>query len=141
MQEKLIRYNKFHKLIIRLQERVSMKLKLHNILIALFALSGVGVVVVATNWLVALTEMGFPVAISVIFGNLMAIDALFYFLVAWGLYKKTKWAFTMGLILVSINILALIFDDFGIIDALAAFFTLLLGILLLIDKKGIIKNR
>lgn len=112
-----------------------MKLKLHNILIALFALSGVGVVVVAINWLVALSEMGFPVTISVVFGNLMAIDALFYFLVAWGLHKKTKWAFTMGLILVAVNILALIFDDFGLTDALAAVFNLLLGAMLVIDRK------
>lgn len=113
-----------------------MKPKLHNILIALFVLSGLGIIVVAINNLVVLSNMNIPVVVSVIFGNLLAIDALFYFLVAWGLHKKTKWAFTMGLILVAVNILALIFDDFGLADVLAALFNLLLGAMLVIDRKN-----
>jgi len=76
-----------------------------------------------------------PITIRTIFLLLLVVDAILYFVASWVVAKKIKRFFYAVVLLLSINIIALIFDDVGLVDLLAGFYNLILIILLAIYFK------
>lgn len=79
--------------------------------------------------------MSVPITIRTIFLLLLTLDAILYFVASWVVAKKIKRFFYAVIFLLSINIIALIFDDVGLVDLLAGFYNLMLIILLAINLK------
>ncbi|HOE15551.1 MAG TPA: hypothetical protein PLH82_02700, partial [Candidatus Paceibacterota bacterium] len=52
--------------------------------------------------------------------------AICYFVAAWGILKNKKWLFPWTVALLIVNILALIFDDIGVIDISYGIFNFLI---------------
>lgn len=111
------------------------KSRLSTLVTSFFALAGVGILLVTITYAIALNKLELPAILTIIFTALMAGDALLFFLVSWGLSKRARWSSTLGYILIAINIFAFIFDDFGLVDALATLFMLFLGVLIYINNK------
>jgi hypothetical protein len=109
-------------------------MKLKNLLSALFFLAGLATLVIGIYYTVQTTNLAF--IIRFIFAALLGLDAIFYFIAAWGIYKKINWIYIPALVLLVVNVLGLIFDDFGLADALFAIFSIILGAMLVIEKKG-----
>lgn len=104
-------------------------------LVTLFLLAGLGTACIAVYYVVVTSNQNLSLSIRFVFGLLIGLDALFYFLAAWGLYRKAKWVYNFALALIAINILGLVFDDFGLADMLAGLFNLLLGVLLIARRR------
>ena len=94
-----------------------------KILFYLLILSGLAVLLVAANY--TFFSPNIPFVLRLIFFLLLLIDATCYFATAWGIFKNIKWLFWPTIVLLVLNTLAAIFDDFGLVDALASAFNLL----------------
>lgn len=87
---------------------------LRSFLIALLSIMGVAVSAVAVGYPLLNSEISANVVL--IISVLMGMDAVCYFIAAWGVAKNMKWLYLPVIFLLVINILGAIFDDIGVID-------------------------
>lgn len=108
---------------------------LRNVLIVLLGVMGFAVLAVAVRY----TFWGPEIALvlRLIFFFLLFTDAVCYFVAAWGVRRGKKWVYTFTIALLAVNILAVIFDDIGLVDIVAMGFNLLMLIMLFYSKKEI----
>lgn len=112
---------------------MSKKFSLHDLLIILITLSGLAGLVLAIWYPIVQTTVDMKARI--IIASFLALDAIFYFVAAWGVYKRIKWIYYFSILLFSINAIAIIFDEIGFYDILAFALNILLLILLIVDNK------
>lgn len=106
---------------------------LHHLLIFLLALTGVGLLVLAVFYYQ--TQTNIATNVRAIIAGLFFLDAIFYFVVAWGVCRKIKWLYWCGIALVAVNAVAIIFDDIGFYDIIASLINIPLLIMLISDRK------
>src|SRR4030042_4401650 len=90
----------------------------HNLLIILLFLAGLSVLAVAI--LYPAFNPSLSLNIRLIVASLLIVDAAFYFLAAFGVYKKIKWLYYFAIFLLAANALAAIFDEIGLYDIAAS---------------------
>ena len=100
---------------------------LKKIIIISLIISGLSTSVVAVYY--PINTVSISLALRLMFFLLLFADAICYFVAAWGILKNMKWLFPWTVALLVVNILALIFDDIGIIDLAYGIFNLLILIL------------
>lgn len=111
-----------------------MSKKLIRSILAIFlVLFGLGTVVVAINYTFFSPDI--LLVLRLVFFFLLLTDAVCYFVAAWGVAKNIKWVYPLTIILLIVNILGLIFDDFGLIDASAAVVNIIILVLLVYNHK------
>lgn len=110
-----------------------MKLALPKIIATILILSGLGILAAAIFY--ALEPEMASLKIRLIFLALLTADAICYFIAAWGVQRSIKRLYFWTLALLSINFIALIFDDTGVIDLTVAGLNLLLLVMVILNFK------
>jgi len=110
-----------------------MKSLIKNLLIILLSLSGLAILAMVAFW--ALEGEMASRLILLVFLTLMLFDAIGYFVAAWGVCRNIRKLYPWTLALLTINIIALIFDQIGVIDLTVGGINLLLLILVIYNHK------
>lgn len=108
---------------------------LKKFLILILVLLGLLTLTVAVYYPINTTSIS--LTLRLMFFLLLSADAICYFVAAWGILISKKWFFPWTVALLVVNILALIFDDIGIIDLAYGVFNLLILILVIYYNRKI----
>lgn len=96
--------------------------------ILLYYLLGIfGVVILVSAMFFMVTNTHVMFLIRLIMASILFLDAICYFVAAWGIAKNIRWIENLTVFLLAINALGVIFDDIGFYDIL----TLVSNIILL----------
>lgn len=112
--------------------------KLNKIVTTLLIIAGVFTLIAGIYFPINATFV--PNIVRVVLAILLIIDAVCYFIVGWSVSKKIKRIFWPTVILLIINILGFIFDDFGALTfgaltILASFYNLVILVLIILKFK------
>lgn len=104
-----------------------------KVLAALFIIMGLMILAVMAFFAIEPEMTSLPVLLT--FLALFVIDAICYFVAAWGVSKNIKRLYWPTIAVLGINILALVFDNIGIVDISVALYNILLLILFIINMR------
>ena len=104
-----------------------------KILTVLLIMMGLGILAAATFF--AIEPEMVSLVILLVFLALLLIDAICYFVAAWGISKGVKWLYWPTIGILGINISGLVFDNIGFVDISVALFNILILILLIVYHK------
>lgn len=106
---------------------------MNKIIIALLVVFGLFTLMAGIYFPISATAA--PLTIRLVFLSLLLIDAILYFIAAWGIGRKIDLLFYPTIMLLALNILGLIFDDLGWINLGAGVYNLLIIILLIANRR------
>lgn len=112
---------------------MSKKANVHSFLIILILLTGGIGIVLAILYPLSQTSLG--ISTRLIVTSFLMIDAICYFVAAWGVHRRIKWIYALSIALFLANALATIFDEIGVYDVLASILNIILLVLLVTDNK------
>ncbi len=110
---------------------------LKSILTILLSAMGLAVLAVVVGYPLLNGEI--PANVIWLISVLMGVDAICYFVAAWGVAKNVKWLYPLTTALLIVNALGAIFDDVGVIDVVFMVANTLILILLLNYRKKLQK--
>ncbi|OPZ23677.1 MAG: hypothetical protein BWZ03_00423 [bacterium ADurb.BinA186] len=109
-------------------------MKLNKIIAILLA--PVGLLTLVAGFYFFVNTQSAPVVIRWIFVSLMTLDAILYFVASWAIFRKIRWFYYPAIFLLAINMIALVFDDVGLVDLVVGFYNAILIVLVLVFLKN-----
>ncbi len=101
----------------------------------IYSLIAVGIFLIVVSIMYPIYNDFLPLNTKIIISSLIAIDAILYFVSAWGINRNIKWIYYLTIILIFVNAIASLSDQLGLYDILAFVIHVFLFILLIINYK------